>query len=169
MTKLLFYLKESLLAPTSFFEHQNENPSIIHIHWIIIPATIFIVASFLHWASNSIILNELELDFFEKLFVVHMDHPFFGFGLTLFLWFRAWIPLRYFGKIDKRTSEINAWCITPYMVILFVLLFIFVIYSPIFVKIEDIQLKSGPSITSVQHGTTLLRLAFFYRTCGAYP
>ncbi len=161
MTKFLFYLKEALFNPTSFFEHQNKNPEIIHVHWVIIPISIFIASSFVNWISNTIIINELELGFFEKIFIIHMDYPFFGFVLTLFFWFRAWITLRYCGKINQRVSEINSWCISPYMIVFIALFFLFAIYVPFFANTENLAVKPGPSITSFQHGTGLLRLAVF--------
>ena len=158
MTKYVFYLKEALFKPSAFFKHQNDNPNIIHVHWIIIPAIIFIVISLVHWVSTTVTLNEIELDF-EGFLFVHIEHLIFGITLSLFIWFRTWISLKYIGKINNRTPEITAWCNTPYMVILFILLCVFIIYFSIFGNAANVPVDRGPSITSVQHGTGIFRIA----------
>ena len=160
MTEYVFYFKEALFNPSTFFEHQNDDPNIIDVHWILIPGITFIVLALVHWASTTITLNQLELDF-EGLLLVHIDHLVFGIGLSLLIWFRTWITLKYVGQVKDRTSEVTAWCNAPYMVILFILLCSFSIYFPIFGDAENAPAYPWPSITSVRHGMGILRIGIF--------
>ena len=156
MQKYLFYLKECLFRPAIFFKYQDDNPELIKTPWILQPIITLILLIVIHWISNTITVNEIKLDF-EGLIIVHIDHLFFGLFLSIFIWSRTWISLKYFGKIEKKTLVITAWCNSPYILAFLILLCVFMIYMPLFGNQTPLPGGTGPIISSVQHGIGLIR------------
>jgi hypothetical protein len=161
MGKYLFYIKECLFNPIVFFRHCKENPSIIQMPWVLVPIAIFLLFVSVHWFSTTIITKNIQLDFSMYLFF-HMNHLFVGLFFTVLIWFRSWITLKYIGNIQNYTKSVTAWCITPYLIVLPILLIALSIYIPIFGQDVKIPTNENVSITEFQQGTSLIRVAVVF-------